>query len=237
MASLKGLDGGVGDPRAVDSGAPGSGGYAPVARPWTAWDALKVFSLRSLVFALVLGALAAAGGAAVALGRPSVYSSEASLLIDQPKLVQRATDQGPLQKLALLRFKYLGLATTPAIAGPAASTLGLTETHVANEIFVTAPPTSLLLIVTAQASTSSEARGVTNAVAHSIVDYTDREQGQIEVAPADRYEFAIVNPASSPVKIQPTKSKAAQTGVALGVVAMAFVYLLMQLVTAGVRSP
>src|SRR4051812_1100357 len=63
MASLKGLEGGVG-PSEADFDA----GGAPRS---AAWVALRTFSARSFMFALVLGVLAAAGGAAVAMRCPA----------------------------------------------------------------------------------------------------------------------------------------------------------------------
>jgi len=202
----------------------------------TMWDTLKTFSLRSFIFAVVLAILAAAGGAAIAMKRPAVYSSHASLLIDQPKLVADSKDQGPLLKLSTLRIKYAGLATTPAIAGPAAASLGLTESQVAAAVTATANPASLLLTVTTQSATPGDAQRIANAVGQSIINYVNNEQQTIGVAPTDRYGFVVVQPAVAAAKVQPTASRAAQAAVALGVLALVLAYVIMQLLTGGVRS-
>jgi capsular polysaccharide biosynthesis protein len=207
----------------------------PVTRP-TLWDTLKTFSLRSFIFAVALGILAAAGGAAVAMKRPAVYSANAQLLINQAKLVADSKDQGPLLKLSVLRLKYAGLATTPAIAGPAADSLGLPESQVAAAVTATATPNSLLLVVTSQSSTSSDARRIANAVGQSIIKYVSDEQQGIGVAPSDQYTFALVQPAVSAAKVQPTVSRSLQAAVGLGALALVLVYVIMQLISGGLRS-
>jgi capsular polysaccharide biosynthesis protein len=200
-----------------------------VAKPWTIWDALKVFSLRNLVFAMVLGILAAAGGAAVALKQPTVYSGKAQLIIDQPKAITQAKDNGPILKLAVLKVKYADLAKSPAIAGPAAQAVGISQDQMSNNIVVAAPPSDLLISVTSQASTRSTAQGMANAVGTSIINYADQEQARLGVAPTDRFNFSFVQQATSASKIQPTANRALQAAVGLGVIATVLAYVILQL--------
>jgi capsular polysaccharide biosynthesis protein len=199
------------------------------ARPWTMWDAIKTFSLRNLVFALILGVLAAAGGAAIALKQPTVYSGKAQLIIDQPKAIAAAKDNGPILKLAVLKVKYADLAKSPAIAGPAAQELGLSQQRVTDNIVASAPPSDLLVVLTSEASARSTAERMANAVGTSIINYADQEQARLGVAPADRYNFSFVQQATSAAKIQPTAKRALQAAVGLGVIATVLAYVILQL--------
>lgn len=200
-------------------------------RPWTIWDALKAFSLRNLVFALVIGVFVAASGAAIAMKRPAVYSSTTALLIDQPQTLANAKDAGPILKLAVLKVKYADLATSPAITGPAAQSLGLSERAVKDAVVVSAPPTDLLLKLTAQASTRSRAQRIANAVGDSIVNYVNNEQQQLSVVSSDRYRFTVIDSASAAARIQPTVNRALQAAVGLGFIGFLLAYVILQLFT------
>lgn len=198
-------------------------------KPWTMWDAIKTFSLRNLVFALILGVLAAAGGAAIALSQAPVYSGKAQLIIDQPKAIAQAKDNGPILKLAVLKVKYADLAKSPAITGPAAQEAGISQDRLANNIVVAAAPSDLLLSVTSEASTRSTAQRMANAVGTSIMNYADQEQARLGVAPTDRFNFSFVQQATSASKIQPTNKRALQAAVGLGVIATVLAYVILQL--------
>jgi len=204
-------------------------GDTVAARPWTVWDALKTYSLRNLVFALVLGVLAAAAGAAIAFGQPKVYSSQAQLIIDQPRAIAQAKDNGPILKLAVLKIKYAELVKSPGIAGPASQAVGVSEDQVVRSIIVTATPLDLLLTLTAQSATKSTAPRMANAVGTSITNYADQEQQNLGVAPADRYEFSFVQQATKTARIQPTARRALQAAVGLGVIGFVLAYVTLQL--------
>src|SRR6476620_1230592 len=114
------------------------------SRPWTVWDAIKTFSLRNMVFALVLGILAAAGGAALAMQQSAVYSGEATLIIDQAKVLAESKDEGAILKIAFLKIKYADLAKGPAISGPAAESVGVSQTKLSDNVLVTTSGQNLL---------------------------------------------------------------------------------------------
>jgi len=200
------------------------------------WDAIKNFSLRNLVFALLLGIFCAASGAAIAMKQPSVYASTAQLVIDQPKAIAGSKDEGPIRKLAFLKIKYGNIAKGPAISGAAARSLGVSEDRVANSIVVTALPSDLLLSVRAQSSTANSARRTANAVATSIIDYVNTEQAGLGVPGADRYGFSFVQQAESATRVQPTANRALQAGIGLGVIAMVAAYVILQLLAPAPRK-
>jgi capsular polysaccharide biosynthesis protein len=202
---------------------------------WTLWDALSTFSFRNLVFAMVLGVLAAGGGAAVGLSQKTLYSSNANLLIDQPKQIADAQNEGVIHKLALLKIKYVDLATTPSITRPAAEQLGLSEGTVAASVQAVTSPADLLLVTVAQSGNASQATRIANAVALSIANYADSEQERIGIPSADRYRFVLVQQASAAAKVQPKLSRALQAAAGLGVLGLALSYVILQLLTADVR--
>jgi len=202
---------------------------------WTLWDAIKTFSLRNFVFALILGVIAAAGGAAIAMKQSAVYSGKATLIIDQPKVLAESKDEGAILKIAFLKIKYADLAKGPAISGAAAQSVGLTEKRVSDAVTVTTSGQNLLLDVTAQASTSPQAVRIANAVGQSIADYADGEQQAINVPQSDRYRFSFVQRAVTATQIRPTTNRALQAAVGLGVIGVAFAYVILQLLTASMR--
>ncbi len=197
-------------------------------RNWTIWDALKAYSPRNLVFALILGILAAAAGGLIAFKQPAVYSAHTQMIIDQPRQVILSKDNGAILKLAVLKIKYVDLAKSPGIAGQAAQALGLPQDRVTNNIVVSALPTDLLLSVTAQQPTAAGARRMSTAVSTAIITYADQEQAHLGVAPGDRYNFSVVQAASAQ-KIQPTANKALQAAVGLGVLGFILAYVILQL--------
>jgi uncharacterized protein involved in exopolysaccharide biosynthesis len=220
-------------PAFASADAPRRGGRP--GRQWTYWDAIRTFSLRNFIFAVLLGVFCAAAGGVIALSRPDVYSSKASMLIDQPKALVNATDEGPIRKLAVLRFKYTGLAATPAITTLASQSTGIGQSTIATSVIATAAPDSLILAVTSQSPSAALAPRIANGVAQAIVSYADNEQGVQGVAPGDRYRFLLVQPAVGAVKTQPTKSSALQSAAALGILGLGAAYVLLQLGTADVR--
>jgi len=204
-------------------------------RRWTLWQALRTFSFRNIVFALILGVLAAAGGAAIGLKQPTLYSGKAIMLIDQPRLVANSTDEGPIRKLALLRLKYAELADTPAITGPASAQLGTTEVQVRDHVMAIANPQTLLLEIDATNSTLSGADRTANTVAQTVATYADQEQARQGVPQLDRYGFTIVQPASLAAKTQPSTHRALQAALALGLIGFGLAYVVLQMITAPVR--
>jgi capsular polysaccharide biosynthesis protein len=205
---------------------------APPAREWTY---ARFFSLRNLLLAMLLGALGGVGAGFGAMQASPVYTSEAHLLIDQPRALALSPDDAPILKLDLLKIKYANLANTPAIAGPAAAQLGLPESAVANAVTATPTEQSFLVTVAARASTRSTAVRMANAVAQSIVTYADQEQANIGVVPANRFGFSIVQRAAATTRAQPTVSHAAKAGAVLGVLLFVGAYAILQLLSAQPR--
>ena len=207
----------------------------PAGRQWTLWEALRTFSMRNLIFAMILGVLAAAGGAAIGLNRPTEYSGTAVMIIDQPRLLANSTDEGPIRKLALLRLKYAELADTPAITGPAATQLGLTEREVRDRVTAVADAQTLLLKINATDPARAGADKTANTVAQAVATYADQEQARQGIPQTDRFKFTVVQPASLAARTQPSTSRALQAAFALGIIGFGLAYVVLQLITAPVR--
>jgi capsular polysaccharide biosynthesis protein len=199
------------------------------------WSYARFLSLRNLLLALLLGVIAGVGGGLVAMKQAAVYTSEAHLLIDQPRALAVAPDNGPILKLDLLKIKYANLANTPAIAGPAAAQLGLPESEVADAVTATPTPQSFLVTIGARASTRTNATRIANAVAQSIVTYADQEQANIGVVAPNRFVFNVVQHATKTSKAQPTVSHAAKAAAVLGLVVFVGAYVILQLLSAQPR--
>jgi hypothetical protein len=202
---------------------------------WGPLGVLEVFSLRNLIIAAILGALAAAGAAAVAMKAPTVYSSRALLQIDQPTIVLPSPDEGPLRKLSLLRLKYAELAGTPAIAGPAAAQLGIPRAALVASTSVAVPNSALVLTVFGRAHTRPQAERLANALAHSITTYVDNEQQGLNVPTASRYQFNLIQPAEGAGLIQPTHRHALRVGVVFGAIMLVLAYVVLRLLSGGRR--
>jgi capsular polysaccharide biosynthesis protein len=187
-------------------------------------------SPMNVVLAIVLGVVAGGAAAGISLGASTVYSSKATLLIDQPAAVSRAVDDGPLRKLSLLRIKYTDLADTPGIAGPAAARLGLSTGDVARSTTAVAPAASLAIVVSGRDATRAGAERRANAVAASMATYADQEQQGLNVPPTDRYNLTIVETAgpATTTRVQPTGARAGRAALLLGLISATLAYLILQ---------
>jgi hypothetical protein len=194
---------------------------------------------RSAAFVIIIGLLAGAAGALVALRRAHVYTSTAVLLIDQPGAAVRSQDDGPLRKLTLLKLKYAGLAAAPQIAGAAAASVGSTAREVAKSITVTVPfsstgpSPSFVLLVTAQSEVADHVQQTADAEADAMALYAGEELAKIGVSPGDRYELSVTRRASPAALAQPNRKVSEQAAFGFGVLGALGAYAILQLVTAG----
>lgn len=176
--------------------------------------------LAFLPVAVVVGVLAGFAAANVGV----TYSSQATLLIDQPRAIAASGDEGVVAKLSRLRYKYAGLVTTTRVAGPAAQATGLSEGAASGRLFATVDPTSLLLAVGSRGSDAASTRRLAVAAADALVGYVRSEQERAGIPARQRLTLSVVVPAGPARQISPTLRREAVIGllaalVALGVVA------------------
>jgi capsular polysaccharide biosynthesis protein len=181
-----------------------------------------------LLILVVGGIFAAAGAGAVLLQKPS-YASTAHLLIDQPGAISYSFNEGIISKLAAIRLKYVGLATSDRVDAMAASDLSVPEYVVTNAISASAPADSLLLQVTAHADNAEAAEKIANATAEVIIKFAAQEQDLPSIPPERRFVFELVNKAPPGFKVAPTTRRMGAVGAIAGLLAMAATYVLIRL--------
>lgn len=190
---------------------------AAAAVGWRAW-------VTPVVIAGLVGLLVAIGSALVVLAGTPVYTSSATLLINQPAALSVADNAGLLTKLSELRYDYAGLISTAAFAGPVAAATGLPESEVASSLAGVVAPTSLLMTLEARAGTARLAQRLARVGAEYLVSDAASEQAANHVPVFDRYVFSIVTPAPPGVQIAPSHHRALEIGLATGFLVGAVVF-------------
>jgi capsular polysaccharide biosynthesis protein len=182
---------------------------------------------------LVLGTLAAAGGAAMALRRTRTYASTASLLIDEPAAVAQSKSGAPLAKLLQLKTAYADLASSPPIAGQAAQELGLSEREVADAVSASAPSSSgFLVLVTANAATPDRAQQIADADARAMTAYAADELSREGIPQENRLQLSVARTAGPGVLVQPTRKVSFQAAFGYGVLGLLAALAILELVFA-----
>lgn len=170
-------------------------------------DRLKVAAV-AVVAGLVVGLIAAA----LVLTRPVVYQSQALLSIDQSRAIATSGDDGIVQKLFRLRYKYTGLVQTDVFRDPVVAATGLPRNKVAGSLYATADVNSLLVAVGARSGSKGDVQRIAQAGAEELVSYVRSEQSASDIPPEARITFSIVTPASRAAKISPTRHRAGLVG-------------------------
>lgn len=219
---------------AVTAAKPSGSAGGPEPPRWQVrlWRALQHNARPALlVAALVAVVLGAVGAVAGSTGR-TVYTSTTTMLIDDPYALATAGDQGEMLKLNSLLIKYAGLITTDVIAGPVAQQLGLPMDEVLGSVSaqVNGSTETLLLPVTATWSTPAEAQRLSQVVANQLTNFVKLQDVQYHIPAADRFTLTTVNPATAPVAVGPSKTKAAALSMALAGGGFLLAFVLTQLV-------
>ncbi len=193
------------------------------------WASLSAPAALAVLIALLTGAVVAFAGAEYERSRTPVYQSAAVLLLDNPAAID--ADPGWLVGVSQARAKYAGLADTEVIAGPAARTLGKTESYVAGRVRATLDISSLNIDVIAAGNTPAQSQAVANAVAAQLVTYVTDEQAHLPNTVNFRFRMRmqLVSAAQPGARISPRHSKEETTGVVYGVLALIVSYVVAQL--------
>jgi hypothetical protein len=177
-----------------------------------------------IVLAGVFGGVVGLGTIAALAGGPKVYRSQATLLIDDPRGIDRSGDALLIDKLAQLRSKYAGLIKTDPMAGPVAKATSLPEDTVISSMFATVDTSSLLMFVGADYSTPDGAKAIAAAGAQAVIDYVKNEQTSLNIPANTQFYFQDVLPAQLGVKIKPKNSNAVEGGAAVGLLVFGLWY-------------
>lgn len=199
------------------------------------WMAVGTYSARTLAIALTVGLLTAAAAAALALTQPARYESQATLVIDSPRELATAADDGVVNKLSRLRFKYAALVGTPRIAEPAARAAQVPLAAVYEDVQVRMGEGTLELATVATTDDAAASQRIAQAVAVELQRYVEDEHERFGIAPDRRFRFEIVADAYPGAKISPTKLRALSVALLGGVLAVALSYALIQVLDAARR--
>ncbi|MFY9588461.1 MAG: hypothetical protein WAT66_13505 [Actinomycetota bacterium] len=195
------------------------------------WAVVKRPSAVAVILALIAGLAAAGLGATYVLRQPARFVSVSVLVIDQPRAVAAAGNEGVILKLNALRPKYAALAQTRAITIPVAARAKVLEGEVASGTRVFFPGPSLLMIVDSRTNEAEKSQRVADAMAAELVAFLKKEQDAAKIPAADRVQFNIITPASPGRKFEPTRSRAGVEGGIAGGIALILVYLVVQAMT------
>lgn len=195
------------------------------------------FSFRNLTFAVGIAALLAAMAAVVSLRAPERYESTAVLVIDNPRALAVAGNDGTVNKLDRLRGKYATLASTEAIAGPVAEGLGVPARAIIGSTEVFAAPSTLALVVRARGGEREVAVTRAQAMAEGIVRYVEAEHEENDVPAEHRFVFEVVQPAAFAAQTSPSSERAQEAAGLTFVVALVAAYVVLQMVRAPVVVP
>jgi capsular polysaccharide biosynthesis protein len=201
-------------------------------RPPSAREILRAPSLRNVLVAAVLAAIAAGAAALFVLQGSAVYQSAETLLIDQPRAVAAPGGEGVVTKLNMLRSKYAALVRTELIVAPVSDATGVAPGEVAASLGALVPPQALVFQVTARSSTPERAAELATAAADELRTYLDAEQAAADIPEADRMVLTTATAARPGGKVEPTPQRAITVAAAAGALALGIAYVAIQLATA-----
>ena len=167
-----------------------------------------------LLAVLVCAILAGAYVAYYQTNRPAVYRSTATLLIDQPPALFATGNEGVIGKLAELRIKYTSLVPSHEFAVPVAQQAGLPLGKVQGSMSAVADLNTLLITLSAQSSSPTNARTIAQTAATYLSHYIANEQSALGVKTKDQVTLTVVTPAGAGIKQGPSNRKAVLEGAA-----------------------
>ena len=170
-----------------------------------------------LVLTLLLAGVGGAGAAAYNESRAKVYRSTAVMFIDQEPALTQSRNDGLLSKLVRLRLKYADIVTTTVFSDPLADSLSLPPGQVHGALSAFAPPSSMLMSVTATTGDPALAERIATAAAQSLHDNLQQQQTSLGVPASQQVTLTVVTPARAGVKTSPRRSRSLLLGVGVAV--------------------
>jgi capsular polysaccharide biosynthesis protein len=196
------------------------------------WDKDELRALQrsrpttaQLIVVVVIAVLGAGIAGAVVASRTPRYESRTAVLIDQPRAIAAAGDEGVIAKLSRLRSKYAGLLPTPEMLDPVARDLDLSVGEVASAVHAEVPVNSLLLTVVAESSDKAQVTTMSRTVGKRFERFAADEQKAAGIPADQRFTFEVVAGPSTAERVSPegtrTLAVAATVGLVLLVVLLA----------------
>jgi len=210
-------------------------GTEPLGRPRSLWDGAFQFNPANFVAALICALLVAGLAAALVLTRPAKYESTAAIAVDQPALIASGGDR-VIDKLQRIRVKYAPLLRTDVMTAPLAKELGTTPANVRSTLSATTPADNVLILVKARSGSRTESQNYASKAADFLSTYAKDEQARDSVPAAQQFQLVVVDQARPGTKTDPSPAKALAIAVVAGLIALALVYVALQLLRPGARS-
>ena len=210
-------------------GADTPGDPTGLYRPSRTWALLAQFSLANLLTAIVTACIFAGLAGVVVLKETAKYESASVVELHQAKIF---TDSGPgpVTKLNALRARYASLAETQPLLAPVGTTVGLAPGQVAKAVTVVVSGSSLLMKPTARTTSPQLSQRLADAMADELSAFAKKEQTDDGILPADQVQLRVVQRALPGVKVSPDSSRALASAAVVGMVVLAGVYTVLQLV-------
>jgi capsular polysaccharide biosynthesis protein len=176
-----------------------------------------VVALLALVTFLVTGAL----GALVVRADGPTYRSTAVLSIDQPSVLSRSAQPGPVLKLQILRAQYAALLGTRLLLDPIAERVDRPAGEVQEALRGVAAKNSLLVVITGEGDDAAEARALAEAASDELITYVTRSQDESFVKKDDQVALQLLSPARPGVVVTGARRTVVTTGLFVGLVCAA----------------
>jgi capsular polysaccharide biosynthesis protein len=193
------------------------------------WGSLGDNPLPAVLVGILTAAILGVIGIVAVLSGRTVYTSQTTMLIDDPYLLATAGQPGEYGSLSALRYKYAALVNTDPIAQPVAEALHLPVNDVIGALSTSVPSSSLLMQVEATWSSPRGAQIVSEAAANQVTKYVESEDSQFSVPAIDRFTFDVVDPATAALAQPPSKSKAIALAIGLAILGFALGFFVVQL--------
>ena len=167
--------------------------------------------------------------------RDPSYEASQALLIDQPRALAAAPSGDLIAKLATLRVKYVSLLRSDAVIQPAAEALGVPPAVVAGAVHASAPPESLLIVVSARSAQARPAAAIAEAVGASLTSYLAAEQTKLGVKAEDQVTLTPLRSAGAR-QVEPTLSRSISVALVGAFVIAGLLYLALGFAPAVTRG-
>jgi hypothetical protein len=185
---------------------------------------------------LVVAVFATVLTAGLLVHGPTIWTSQTTMLIDDPYGVALSGNGGELATLAEVRVKYASLASTYALAQPVATALHVPPQVVLSGVSVDVPSNSLLLVVIGRWSNPGFARELSSGMAQEITTYIQQENTTFQIPTKDQFTAVVVSPATMASPSGPSIKRAALASFAVFVGSAAVIFVLIQLIAGRRRS-
>jgi capsular polysaccharide biosynthesis protein len=191
-------------------------GSGPEGDDYAVLRTMRRPTLVQVVVVVIVAVIGAALAGAIVGTRTATYESRTAVLIDQPRAIAAAGDEGVIAKLVRLRTKYAGLVPTPRLLQPVADAVHRPLGEVAGSVRVEVPVNSLLLTVVATSSDRHLVGPLSHALGERLRTYAADEQQQADIPADQRFTFAVVAGPSTPTKVSPSRDRALAVAATVG---------------------